>query len=145
MKKSDDPIIVEATFDQNVENVWRAITDVVEMKKWFFENIPAFEAEVGFKTSFPVQSEDRVFTHLWEVIEVNIPRSISYDWSYREYSGRALVVFDLMIDDDKCKLRLTNTVIEDFPSDIPEFKRASCQGGWNYFIRERLTAYFQNN
>jgi hypothetical protein len=36
---------------------------------------------------------------------------------------------------------LTVEVLEDFPDDIPEFRRESCIGGWNYFINHRLKEY----
>jgi hypothetical protein len=32
-------------------------------------------------------------------------------------------------------------VVEDFPDDIPEFDRESCQSGWNYLISESLSSY----
>ncbi len=40
------------------------------MRKWYFENIPAFKPEVGFETQFNVQSEERNFLHKWKVTEV---------------------------------------------------------------------------
>ena len=49
MEKGDPPIIVEHSFDASAETVWRAITDVDQMRQWYFENIPDFRAEVGFR------------------------------------------------------------------------------------------------
>ena len=56
MRKSDKPIIVEQTFNTSIETVWNAITEVDQMRKWFFDNIPSFKPEVGFETQFDVQS-----------------------------------------------------------------------------------------
>ena len=50
MKASDPVIEVKQNFQQSVETVWKAITDVSEMRQWFFENITAFEPVVEFKT-----------------------------------------------------------------------------------------------
>jgi len=36
---------------------------------------------------------------------------------------------------------LSTEVLEDYPDDIPEFKRESGLGGWNYFIKDRLYNY----
>ncbi len=45
MKKGDDPIIVEQFFNRSIESVWKAITEVEQMRQWFFENIPEFKRE----------------------------------------------------------------------------------------------------
>lgn len=70
MKTTDDPIIVEEIFKCSRTTLWKAITEVDQMRQWFFEEIPAFEARVGFETSFPVQAPSMVFTHVWKIIEV---------------------------------------------------------------------------
>lgn len=50
MKVNEPSVIVKQEFKQPIEIVWNAITDVTQMRLWFFDNIPAFEARVGFKT-----------------------------------------------------------------------------------------------
>jgi len=44
----------------------------------------------------------------------------------------------LLEDNGKVHLKLIAEVIADFSQDIPEFKRESGVGGWNYFIKESL-------
>ena len=66
-----EPIIVEQHFEKTMNVVWKAITEPDQMTKWFFENIPDFKPEVGFKTQFNVQSGERNFFHLWEIIDVD--------------------------------------------------------------------------
>ena len=66
---------------------------------------------------------------------------IEYNWKYRGYEGDAYVTFKLTPEENATLLKLTNIVVEDFQDDIPEFKRESCIGGWNYFIKERLKKY----
>ncbi|WP_299190329.1 SRPBCC domain-containing protein [uncultured Aquimarina sp.] len=141
MKVTDDPIIIEEYYNASEEKVWRAITGVKEMKFWFFEAIKSFKAEVGFKTQFLVQVEDRNYTHCWEVTEVIPIKKITYTWSYIEYPGDAFVTFELFKTDHQTRLKLSLTVTEDFPSDIPEFTRESCIAGWNYFLGQRLKEY----
>lgn len=63
MKETEEPVIVEQTFDASVETVWNAITVLDQMRQWYFENIPSFRPEVGFETQFDVQNEDRHFLH----------------------------------------------------------------------------------
>ena len=141
MKKSDPPIIVEATYPTTAEKVWAAITEPNQMRKWFFENIKDFQAEVDFETSFVIKLEDKTFTHQWKIKEVIPYQKISYNWSYEEYEGDGYVVFDLLENEEGTLLRLTSVVTEDYPSNIPEFKRESGIGGWNYFIKQQLKEY----
>jgi hypothetical protein len=50
----------------------------------------------------------------------------------------------LFEDKSHVKLKLSVRIVEDFPDDIPEFKRESGLEGWTYFIRKRLKEYFEN-
>lgn len=143
MRKGDDPIIVEQSFNRSIESVWKAITEVDQMRQWFFGNIPSFKPEVGFETRFNVQSQDRNFLHMWKVTEVVPLRLIRYNWKYEGYQGDSFVVFELFQDNNLTKLRLTAQVLEDFPGDIPEFKRESCIEGWTYFIKKSLKEFLE--
>ncbi len=138
MLKPGPPIIIEQVFSVPINRLWEAITEVVQMRQWFFENIPSFKPEVGFETSFDVENEGRVFPHRWKITEVEPPNKISYNWSYDGYAGDSFATFELKGEGDGCLLRLTHAIVEPFPSDIPEFSRENCIGGWNYFVKERL-------
>jgi uncharacterized protein YndB with AHSA1/START domain len=145
VKDTKEPIVVEQTFNTSINNVWNAITKVDQMRKWFFENIESFKPEVGFKTQFSVQSQDRSFLHLWKLTEVIHMKKIVYNWKYGSYSGNSFVTFELFEQENQTKLRLTHEVIESFPKDIPEFSRDSGIEGWNYFIRNRLKEFLKIN
>lgn len=142
MKVSEPIVEVTQQFQESVENVWKALTDVNEMTQWFFDNIPEFEPTVGFKTQFTVTSENRVFPHLWEITEVIPFQKIVYNWRYEGYKGDSFVTFQLSEIDNQTQLTVSTKVIEDFPDTIPEFKRDSCIAGWNYFIKTSLVNYF---
>lgn len=141
MKKNEAQVIVEDIFDAPIEKVWKAITGIEEMKIWYFENIDVFKAEIGSKSKFVVQSDERTFTHLWEVTEVDAPNKITYNWKYEEYPGDSFVTWELFDESGKTKLVLTTRITEDFPDEIPEFKRESCKKGWEYFICWKLKEY----
>ena len=144
MKKTDEPIIVEQIFKSSKSDVWKAITELKQMKQWFFNNIESFKPEVGFETKFIIQNEDRVFPHLWKVTDVEPMSKITYNWKYEGYRGDAYVHFELFEQKLlQTKVRLTHQVIESFPSDVPEFTRDSCIGGWNYFIKQNLKSYLE--
>lgn len=141
MSTFHQPIIVEQAFDVSIEVVWNAITEVEQMRKWFFENIPSFEPTVGFATKFSVQSGTRNFEHIWKLITVEPNRKIIYHWSYEEYTGEAFVIFEVFKKDNQTILKLTNEGLETFPEEISEFSKESCIGGWKYFIQESLKNY----
>ncbi len=145
MRKGDDPIIVEQSFNTSIESVWKAITDVDRMRQWFFENIPSFKPEVGFETQFNVQSGDRNFLHKWKVTEVVPLKKITYNWKYEGYPGDSFVVFELFEQNNLTMLRLTHQVHESFPQDISEFKRESGVEGWTFFIRKSLKEFMEKN
>jgi uncharacterized protein YndB with AHSA1/START domain len=141
MKATDQPIIVEEFFKVSGETLWKAITELEQMKQWFFENIEAFEPKVGFETKFIVENEGRIFPHLWKITEVEPLKKITYNWRYEGYKGNSFLTFEIVEEREKTKLILVHTVTEDFPQDIPEFKRESCLSGWDYFIKLRLKDY----
>ena len=143
MKKKDPPIIVEQDFTVTTSELWNALTDLRLMKKWYFENIPDFKPVVGFETKFSILSDEKEFIHLWKITEVIQYKKISYNWKYENYPGNSDVVFELFDEGDIVLLKVTVLVYEDFPDEIPEFKRESCISGWNYFIKERLKNYFE--
>jgi uncharacterized protein YndB with AHSA1/START domain len=143
MTESSQPIIVEQDFDVSRETVWKAITDHEQMINWFFDNIPEFEAEVGFETQFNVSTGERDFHHLWKITEVIPEQKIVYDWRYQDLPGAGKVTFEIFEEGDGSRLRVTNEGLESFPRDIPEFTRESCEGGWKYFIQGNLKKYVE--
>lgn len=143
MTVNSEPIIVAQTFSASAKTVWKAITNAAQMRQWFFNNIEYFEPKIGFKTQFKVQSEDRIFTHLWTITEVEPLKKIVYNWKYEEYAGNSFVHFELFQLKNKTKIRVTSVVTENFPSNIPEFKPESCQNGWNYFIKRQLKKFLE--
>jgi len=144
MISTDPPVVVEHTFKTTMQKVWSAITDLDEMRQWYFDQLEDFRPEVGFKTQFVVQVEGRIFTHLWEVTQVKPLQKITYNWKFLEYPGSGDVTFELLPEQDYVMVRLVNNVIEDFPDNIPEFKRESCVQGWEYFIGQTLKEYLQS-
>ena len=141
MKRSEEPIIVEAVFENSLESVWSAITELEKMREWFFENIPRFKPEVGFEVEFDVDAGERSFLHQWKITKVTAKRLIEFNWKYGGYPGDSYVSFRLEQANGPTKLPLTHTTTEDFPEDIPEFKRESGVAGWQYFIKDRLKEY----
>lgn len=143
-KSRHHPITVEAKLDVPCHVAWLAITSHEQMVCWFFDNIPAFNPEVGFTTRFAVQSGPRTFTHNWEITAVVPRQKIVFSWRYSEYAGEGTVTFELIPAKGGCRIRLTNEGLDTFPDSIPEFSRESCASGWDWFINQRLVEYLRN-
>lgn len=138
-------ISVEQSLECSPEEAWEALTNPVYMREWFFEQMPDFKAEVGFKTRFDVQGESQIFDHNWEVQEVVQGISITVSWKYPPHAGEGIVKFEIAPEGSGTLARVTSSGIESFPQDIPEFLPESCQAGWEYFFQGRLKAYINEN
>jgi len=143
MKTSDQPIVVEQELAASPARIWSSLTVLEEMHLWYFDNIPAFQAEVGFETQFTLTNEGREFLHIWKVIEVIPNKKLVVNWTFGGYPGSSNVHFDIVHHDNQTKIILSTEVLENYPEDIPEFRRESAVGGWNYFIKDRLYNYLK--
>ncbi len=143
MTKKNHPIIVEQIYDASIQQVWDAITVLNNMVQWYFPNISSFRPVIGFKTHFVVEVDDRTFVHQWTLTEVIPMKKIAYQWQFKDYPGIGVSIFELAEKGHQSILTLTFSILENFPDDIPEFKRESGVIGWNYFIKERLKEYLE--
>ena len=144
MRRDEEPVVVVQDYSCSAALLWEAITDIDRMLRWYFDSIPDFRAEVGFKTRFDVDTGERIFPHCWEVVEVEPGRKIAYDWRFEGYPGASVSIFEVSGDETGSTLTLTCVVNEDFPDDVPEFTRDSCLGGWNYLVKDSLKAYLES-
>lgn len=138
MKTTDEPIIVTEYYDAPISKVWNALTDIHEMKQWYFREIEQFEPTEGFATQFTFGTHGKFFTANWKITQV-IPRElIRYSWSYEHYAGNSEVCFKLTEKEGETRLHFEITIVEDFPCDRQEFTRESALAGWEYVLGEAL-------
>ena len=62
MKVADPIIIVEKVFDKSITKIWKAITELDQMKIGF-SIILDYNPEVGLKTQFNAQAPNRDFSN----------------------------------------------------------------------------------
>src|SRR6266852_821403 len=127
------PVVIERTFDAPIEAVWKAITNVEEMKQWWPHLAPleTFKAEVGIETQFSIWHNQKDFLHLWMVTEVVPGSKITCHWRFGGNSGISSVTFELSPEGNKTKLRLTHTGLETFvPESNPDLARGNFLAGW---------------
>ena len=135
-KDLTEAIILERTFDAPVGRVWTALTDVDQMRKWYFD-LTEFKPQVGFEFDFIVEHEGNSYNHLCRVTDVVPEKKIAYTWRYKGEPGDSLVTFELFPDGNKTRLKLTHTGIETFPK-TPAYARKNFEAGWTAIIGSEL-------
>jgi uncharacterized protein YndB with AHSA1/START domain len=136
-----EAIIVERTFDAPVTRVWKALTDVEEMRQWYFD-LKEFKLEVGFEFEFVVEHEGTTYHHLCRITEVIPQQKIAYTWRYKGQPGDSLVTFELFDEGKKTRVKLTHTGIETFPK-TPAYARKNFEAGWTAIIGSELKQFVE--
>jgi uncharacterized protein YndB with AHSA1/START domain len=140
----ESPIILERVFDAPVEKVWQAVTDVNQMKLWYFPQLEDFKPVPGFETEFNVHHEGKDYFHMWKVKEVERLKKIAVEWKYEGYPGNSLVSFELFPQGDKTRFVLTHEGLETFnPEENPELARKNFVEGWTSFMDKELKDFLE--
>src|SRR5438309_9913428 len=138
-----EAVVIERTFNAPVGRVWKALTDVEEMRQWYF-NLKQFKAEIGFEFEYVVEHEGTTYHHLCKVTEVIPQKKLAYTWRYKGHEGDSLVTFELFADGNKTRLKLTHTGIETFPK-TPAYARKNFEAGWTTIIDSELKQFLERS
>jgi uncharacterized protein YndB with AHSA1/START domain len=138
-----DAVVIERTFNAPVARVWKALTDVDEMREWYFD-LKEFKPEVGFEFAFVVEHEGNIFDHRCKVTAVIPEKTIVYAWRYHGSEGDSLVTIKLFPEGDRTRLKLTHEGLETFPK-LPSFARENFAEGWTKIIGTSLKEYLEND
>jgi len=136
-------VVVERTFSAPPERIWKALTDVEEMRCWYFD-LKEFKPEVGFEFEFTVEHEGVKYCHLCKITEVIPQKKLAYTWRYKGHEGDSLVTFELFADGDKTRLKLTHEGLETFPK-TPSFARKRFMEGWTQIIGSSLKEFVESD
>lgn len=136
-------LVVESVYHSPVKKVWKALTDNIELKKWYFQ-LKDFIPQVGFRFEFSGEPDDGPqFLHLCEITQVIDERKLAYTWAYDGLPGNSEVSWELFKDVDNTKLTLTHTGLESFAENGRDFSIESFKGGWNYFLNDALKKHLE--
>jgi uncharacterized protein YndB with AHSA1/START domain len=138
-----EAIIIERTFEAPVARVWDALTDVDQMRQWYFD-LNEFKPEVGFEFEFRVEHEGMTYHHLCRVTEVVPQKKIAYTWRYKGEPGDSLVTLELFAEDENTRVKLTHTGIETFPK-TPAYARKNFESGWTAIIGTELKQFVEQS
>ena len=141
--ESIKPLVIERTFNAPAARVWKAITDVEEMRRWYFD-LKEFKPKTGFEFEFTVEHEGFTYCHLCKITEVVPQRKIAYTWRYKGQEGDSLVTFELFGEGDRTRLKLTHEGLETFPK-TPAFERSNFMQGWTQIIGTSLKDFLEGS
>ncbi|MEJ0088460.1 MAG: SRPBCC domain-containing protein [Limisphaerales bacterium] len=137
-----EALVLERTFDAPIIAVWKALTNVDEMRRWYFD-LKEFRPEPGFEFRFIVKHEGNSYDHRCKVTEAVPNKKIAYTWRYEGHEGDSLVTFELFPEGDKTRLKLTHQGLETFPK-TPAHARQNYLEGWTQLIGISLKDYVEN-
>ena len=136
-----EAVVVERTLNAPAAKVWQALTDVDQMRQWYFD-LKEFKPQVGFEFAFVVEHEGNTYDHRCKVTEVIPQKKIAYTWRYEGHEGNSLVTIELSPDGDKTRLKLTHEGLETFPK-TPAFARENFEKGWTAIIGTELKQFVE--
>ena len=139
--KLAEAVVIERTFNAPVARVWKALIDVEEMRRWYFD-LKEFKPEVGFEFAFTVEHEGFKYCHLCKITEVIPQKKLAYTWRYERHEGDSLVTFELFANGAKTRLKLTHVGLETFPK-LPAFARKNFINGWTEIIGSSLKNFLE--
>lgn len=123
------------TINSEVENVWKAITQPEEMKKWYF-NISNFEAKEGeiydFIISITDDDGEHDFRYLFKILEVIPNKKLSHTWEHPGHTaGLSTLTWELIPDNKSTKVILTHENMKDITDENSKyFSRDSYDTSW---------------
>ena len=139
----EEAVLIERTFNAPPERIWKALTDVDEMRQGYFD-LKEFKPEVGFEFEFVVEHKGMTYHHLCRITEVIPQKKLAYTWRYRGHEGNSLVTFELFADGNKTRLKLIHEGLETFPK-LPSFARKNFMEGWTQIIGSSLKEFVESD
>ena len=136
-----DAVVVERTLNAPVSRVWSALTDVDQMRQWYFD-LKEFRPTVGFEFDFVVEHEGNRYHHLCKVTDVVPQKKIAYTWRYKGEPGDSLVTFELSPQGEGTRLKLTHTGIDTFPKTLA-YARKNFETGWTQIVDSELRQFVE--
>lgn len=140
----NEPLIVERIYNAPANKVWKAITDINQIRQWYF-NLADFKAEPGFEFQFEGGKDDKVYLHKCRITEVVPYKKLQYTWRYEGYEGNSYVTFELFAEGEKTRLKLTHEGLETFSMSNPDFDKKNFMQGWTQIIGTSLKDHVEKD
>ncbi len=138
---TNEPFVIERTYNAPIEKVWAAITNRDQMEQWYFK-LKEFKPEVGFVFEFEGGSKEKTYLHRCEITEVIPGKKLNHSWKYVDYPGESFVTWELFDEGGKTRVKLDHAGLETFPSE-KDFARTSFEKGWTAIVGTNLKDFVE--
>lgn len=136
--RKNRPVVVQKTNAASTAQIWRALTDLSQMKQWYFD-IPLFKPEIGATFEFTAgPSAENQYVHRCTITDLEVGKKLQYTWAYAGYSGISRVTFTLAAKGPETTLTVTHTGLESFPATNPDFDQKNFKMGWTHILSVSL-------
>ncbi|WP_312076279.1 SRPBCC domain-containing protein [Chryseobacterium sp.] len=138
------PIEIQCLIKASPEKVWKALTDKIEMKKWYFD-IQDFELVVGTVFNFYEPGEHKKYHHVGEILDVNPLKKLSYTWTYPDFTDeKTYIIWELEErENNETLVKVIHHDTEKFYDLGENFSRKSFAEGWNGILNQSLKPYLE--
>lgn len=137
----DKIVSLEETVNASVETVWKSLTEIAFLKKWFFD-LEEFNPVIGFEFYFDGQGHDgQKYQHVCRIIDIVPCEKLQFSWEYKNVEGYSIVTFELIEDGDQTKILFKHEGLDSFPKNSPDFGVESFTNGWNHIIGKALKTH----
>lgn len=138
------PIIIEQKVNASAEKVWKALTDINEMKIWYFD-IPDFIPEEGAVFNFYEPGDEKKYHHQTEILEIIPEKKLKHTWFYPEFSDqKTIVTWELEPQGESTWIRLTHENIDGFNDLGENFSEKAFKEGWTQLTEQSLKRYLES-
>lgn len=138
------PIIVEQKVNAPAQKVWKALTDIDEMKIWYFD-IPDFIPKPGTVFNFYEPGDERKYHHQAEILEVIPGKKLKHTWFYPEFSDqKTTVTWELYSEGLQTVIRLIHENINAFYNLGENFSEKAFTEGWTQITEQSLKRYLES-
>ncbi|SHE77158.1 SRPBCC family protein [Chryseobacterium takakiae] len=138
------PIIIEQKVNASAEKIWKALTDINEMKIWYFD-IPDFIPEEGAVFNFYEPGDEKKYHHQAEILEIIPEKKLKHTWFYPEFSDqKTIVTWELEPQGESTWIRLTHENIDGFNDLGENFSEKAFKEGWTQLTEQSLKRYLES-
>lgn len=138
-----DPVIKEILVNAPAHKVWKALTDPVDMKNWYFP-VEVFIPEPGFAFTFYGEKDDRQYPISCVILEAIPGKKLSYTWNYDDFPGETIVTFSMEEEYGQTRVQLIHEGLENISGEHKDASKENHAQGWESIIGSSLKEYVEN-
>lgn len=137
--KTQDSIVKEVSFNNDIDSVWNAISKQEEIEQWFVN--ADFKAEPGYAYTFTSKGED--CSQINGVVKSATPYHLAYTWVVQGTTIETLVEWKLEKIESGTKLTIEHTGISKYEESMAAQLFEGFSKGWIKCVSD-LTSYLSN-